>query len=72
MDPKDCKLDCGPAFPILEKYSSCEGATGMTLRDYFAAAAMAGMLADPDVPCGKETAKNAYSMADAMLAERAK
>jgi hypothetical protein len=44
--------------------------TGMTLRDYFAAAALQGLLA------GGSTvlldASVAYSFADAMLAERAK
>jgi hypothetical protein len=47
---------------------------GMSLRDYFAAKAMQGFLADgaaPDV--SKETvASMAYAMADAMLEERNK
>ena len=45
----------------------------MTLRDYFAAKAMQGILAC-DVDCGPEhvliIAGNAYKMADAMLAAR--
>ncbi len=46
---------------------------GMTLRDYFAAKAMAGMLSDPTVACdGVRLARIAYSHADAMLAERDK
>lgn len=44
---------------------------GMTLRDYFAAKALQGLLADPN---GKGTWKNyasdAYAMADAMLEAR--
>ena len=45
---------------------------GMTLRDYFAAAATVGVLADMQFT--KETpetvAENAYKIADAMLAQR--
>lgn len=45
--------------------------TGMTLRDYFAAKAMEGMLADPNSG-GSSTviARCAYEIADAMLAAR--
>ena len=44
---------------------------GMTLRDYFAAKAMQGMMNDPniDMPCG-EVARLAYKMADAMMKAR--
>ena len=45
-----------------------ERATGMTLRDYFAAKAMQGILFEGLPP--EETAKNAYEMADAMLKAR--
>ena len=41
---------------------------GMTLRDYFAAKAMQGILFE-GLPT-EETAKNAYEMADAMLKAR--
>lgn len=46
---------------------------GMTLLDYFAGQALAGMLADPGVngPCDK-TAKAAFDYARAMLDEKAK
>ena len=57
----------GPAFPF-EK----TGQPGMTLRDYFAAMAMHGMLANPtrgSFNC-EATSSNSYAMADAMLAER--
>ncbi len=42
--------------------------TGMTLRDYFAAKAMQGILFEGLDE--SETAKNAYAMADAMLKAR--
>ena len=67
----------GPAFPVPlnpgEHYGVHGPADGMTLRDYFAAKAMQGALANPEV---KETAgarsEWAYEIADAMLKERAK
>lgn len=48
---------------------------GMTLRDYFAAAAMQGAMSLPGGMSGvtpADAAFFAYSMADAMLAERSK
>ena len=60
----------GPAFPQL-------GADGLSVRDYFAAKAMPSFIdydlarsafADPAVM----VAKNAYLVADAMIAERDK
>jgi hypothetical protein len=43
----------------------------MDLRDYFAAKAMQGILADPNVNMGEhKLAKWAYEMADAMLDAR--
>jgi len=62
--------DGGPAFPIFSDYAQ---APGMTLRDYFAAAALEGMLADESraFPC-HEYAADAYALADAMLKQRAK
>lgn len=48
-----------------------ETTPGMTLRDYFAAAIMNGMLCrDVDMP--EDPAKVAYSIADAMIKERDK
>jgi hypothetical protein len=50
--------------------------TGMTLRDYFAAKAMQGLIASPrGTPDGRDAtdtyyAKCAYLMADAMMAAR--
>jgi hypothetical protein len=68
-----------PAFPV-PSYVNSDGEThdvefkGMTLRDYFAAHAMQGMMAMPlpdmedDAP--KFLAKTAYGIADAMLKAR--
>jgi hypothetical protein len=49
--------------------------TGMSLRDYFAAKAMQGLLSDPDWRQDmdfEETAHAAYTMADAILKAREK
>lgn len=92
MNPKDILLpqvvpdysnvstqkDGGPAFPHVDSFGAVE--YGMSLRDYFAAAALQGWLAsyghDTPHPCtvdkGETTALLSYKMADAMLAERAK
>ena len=62
-----------PAFPV-PSYVNADGEThdvsfqGMTLRDYFAAKAMQGILYVVVEPA--ETAKHAYAMADAMLKAR--
>lgn len=71
--------DGGPAFA----YGNHEqgGASGMSLRDWFAGQALAGMMAMPSDPysgnfhnnCGEPftgAAEYAYRMADAMLAAR--
>jgi hypothetical protein len=44
--------------------------TGMTLRDYFAAKAMQGMMHDVSQPVGEVIAEWAYQVADAMLKAR--
>ena len=69
----------GPAFPrpasLDEAFSArCQSQTGMTLRDYFAAKAMVGLVVtDPrETSAADEIAKDAYELADAMLAERDK
>ena len=54
------------AFP-----SAGYGASGMTLRDYFAGQALAGMLGNPNSRgASVEYASAAYRYADVMLAER--
>lgn len=74
------KQDGGPAFPLYiptqQAGDNSEVIDGMTLRDAFAAKAMNGMLSangDSDGHLEFEpptVAKNAYRMADAMLAAR--
>jgi len=69
----------GPAFPI-ENMAKAEqyGANGMTLRDYFAAKALQGMLSYFNESRGdfhtnstaKGNAEYAYTQADAMLEAR--
>lgn len=47
------------------------GSNGMTLRDYFAAKAMQGLLTDPEIAMGAfQIAELAYRYADAMMAAR--
>lgn len=63
--------DGGPAFPACNEANVNE-TMGMTLRDYFAGQALAGMLAT-DVPgciTRADVAAEAYLQADAMLAAR--
>lgn len=68
----------GPAFPGQYDHGhTVESWTGMTLRDYFAANAMQGMLANPNQDYAPLTLKaqeavveGAYEMADAMLKAR--
>ena len=63
--------DGGPAFSVPRDAP----ADGMSLRDYFAAKAMAAMLTIEDVHLNyveSQLARWAYEQADAMLAERNK
>lgn len=78
--------DGGPAFGHCDPTHG--GHPGMSLRDYFAAAALSGIMANPerwkqiaeDYTSGRKTyeqcsaanAAKAWSLADAMLAERGK
>ena len=63
--------DGGPAFPRTGSDGHTQPQSGMTLRDYFAAAALKGMLSDSDGGgSGSEFAQAAYSCADAMLKAR--
>ena len=68
----------GPAFPSGEQYRNGAGDLcgksslyeGMTLRDYFAAKAMQGLLANSETNRSwgvNENAKYAYEQANAML-----
>ena len=71
--------DGGPAFPApmftrqADGLPMCPqefGLGGMTLRDYFAGQALAGLLADSNATSRSLYAKDAYDLADAMLAAR--
>ena len=75
----------GPAFPVHAPFIAHQPGTvdlaqrlaeGMTLRDYFAAKALPAAynwaLEYPEEDHWTLTASEAYNMADAMLAERAK
>ena len=58
-----------PAFPVKINRSVY---TGMTRRDYFAAKAMQGLLAHPNLTVGAhfgDIAQKCYCIADFMLAE---
>jgi hypothetical protein len=60
----------GPAFPVPND-ANVNHQEGMTLRDYFAAKAMEGLLACPEIKGQPyEFATRAYSVADAMLKAR--
>lgn len=67
--------DGGFAFPLhVADGSDGFWSNGMSLRDWFAGQALAGLLArgvDAGIPWGV-LAEGAYRIADAMLAERAK
>lgn len=65
----------GPAFPSVETdpVMGSRSELGMTLRDYFAAKAMAAMLSLEDVHLNygeSELARWSYDQADAMLRQR--
>ena len=77
--------DGGPAFPLPTEVSqnhfgNPDGYLGMSLRDWFAGQALAGLLANPDWSeneiCHRTSDKSAvivqvaYQAADAMLAAR--
>lgn len=59
----------GPAFPRAGDFNP---QYGMTLRDYFAAKAMLGLLNSTRISQPDWIAKDAYEMADAMLKAREK
>lgn len=62
----------GPAFPDGSINEWGIAKSGMTLRDYFAAKAMLGLLNSTRISQPDWIAKDAYEMADAMLKERNK
>ena len=63
----------GPAFPYAfpdKPGDDFNVAFGMTLRDYFAAKAMQGLLSGTTTNDGLAIVKDAYKMADSMLKAR--
>ena len=67
--------DGGPAYPLSEDAIShrCRdfNMQGMTLLDYFAGQALAGLLANPEKDYAyADAADLAYRQADAMIAEK--
>lgn len=62
----------GFAFPV-QMHGPHPTILGMSLRDYFAGQALAGLLADPNnVGHRGQNAESSYEFADAMIAERDK
>ena len=57
-----------PAFPAMH-YDLAEGEHGLTMRDYFAAKAMQGLVANNNTN-PFEISKAAYVVADAMMEAR--
>ena len=70
--------DGGPAFPVSSEIYNGTGLCGMTLRDYFAAAALQGLLGnsefhvetDVESEIPNAIATYAYQAADSMLKAR--
>ena len=63
-------MDNPQAFPVADQ--GVHGSYGMSLRDYFAGQALAGMnVMSLEGWSNKEIAQQAFSLADAMLAARA-
>jgi hypothetical protein len=63
--PQNTKIVLGAGQEIHQGFMG-----GMTLRDYFAAKAMQGMMHDVSQPVGEVIAAWAYEVADAMLKAR--
>ncbi|WAC75317.1 hypothetical protein OU995_11725 [Roseateles sp. SL47] len=65
--------DGGSAFPVLENNGDRQlvlSSAGMSLRDYFAAQALTGLMAHPGSVDPLREARLAYMLADAMLKAR--
>ena len=86
MDAAAMKNTGGPAFPrnYVPGSVTTDGSgrqyhtpfmpaqEGMTLRDYFAAAALQGLLTSTKTADGNAVVQDAYRVADAMILERDK
>jgi len=68
--------DCGPAFPApeagLRHFNDPSAYMGLTIRDWFAGQALAGMCAHKDSETwkGEVVARDAYGYADYMILAR--
>ena len=74
-DPTKMINDGGPAFPHTTQWDGITPAinhNGISIRDYFAAAALQGLMAqyDPEDELEHHIAKWSYEAADAMLKAR--
>jgi len=59
-----------PAFPAMH-FDLADNEHGMTLRDYFAAKALQGIMVDPMMTMSADKIADwAYEMADAMMEKR--
>ena len=65
---KIADIGCCPFKPLKLKL----GMEAITMRDYFAAAAVTGCLASSDATVATVLSKHAYNLADAMMEERSK
>ena len=65
------KYTGGPAFPTVDENHYSVGGEGMSLRDYFAAKALQGLLSGRNY-ITEMNVQLAYEYADAMLKEREK
>ena len=73
MTQAENSRNSGPAFPTTTEHGFNYGEPGMTLRDYFAAKAMQGVLSSPSDPESMAAlAEWSYRVADAMLEARSK
>ncbi len=59
-----------PAFPLVTAHDTAAVDPGMTLRDWFAGQALAGLATSPMDVSAECCSFTAYAIADAMLAER--
>lgn len=64
------KQDGGPAFPSHFNTAIREGMGGMTLRDYFAAKALSGLVVNGENFDPAKLTAYCYEFADAMLKAR--
>jgi hypothetical protein len=69
MNTKPDSKDGGPAFPVTPPRDVTFTA-GMSLRDYFAAAALTGICSSGTLPSDAKASQWAYEYADALLAAR--